>query len=291
MIIKDFGYKAPKVNFSDGNHTYRLEGVLASGVTSVIGRKDKDWKGLWMMKEAGRYLMENIKPDTQYKKTELLEFIKASKKAYLNKSNQATDSGKIAHALIEESIITRKRFDPSKFNYETEQTTKEVANIYGNWLLWEAHHPDIEYLATELVMADKELWVAGTADCIAIIDGELCLIDWKSSKQFSEDLFLQSAAYKYMLIKGGVTRNIVRRGVRLDKGVDADGVLINDYAPEYFEHNDIIIPTDYEKDLACFKALREVDKWCKNLNKEYSTYKKVGKSGWYVLNINNNLSN
>lgn len=291
MILKEFGYKPLDIKFSQGNHSYRLEGLPAPSVSAVIGRKDKDWKGQWMMKEAGKYIARNIEPGKTYSRTELDEIIKNSKKAYLDKSTQATDSGSLGHKLIEESIISGNRLVVSDIKFPEEQTTYEVRNIYANWLLWEQMHPGIEYLAVELILADKELWIAGTADLIAIIDSQLCLLDWKSSKQWSDDLFLQSSAYKYMLIKGGVSSDIVRRGVRLDKGVDADGKAIKDYVPTYRPENDIIIPSDYEKDLEAFKGLKSVDKWVKYINKEHSYLYKAGKSSWYVLNVNKAFNN
>lgn len=289
MIIKDFGYTPCDIKFNEGNHTYRMDGLPVSGVSSIIGRKDKEWKAQWVLKLSSKYLADNLKPGVEYSKSEIDNLIKEAKTAHTRKSEQALDSGKIAHGLIEESIVTRKRFDPAKLNFGNEQTNWEVRNIYGNWLLWDGQHT-VNYLAVELVLADREMWIAGTADCIAIVDGVLTVLDWKSSKQFSEDLFLQLAAYKYMLIKGGVNVEIERRGVRLDKGVDADGRIIEDYVPEYNPSNDIVIPTKYEDDIEAFTALRKVDKWCKRLNKDYSYYKKAGKSGWYVLNINKDFN-
>jgi len=269
-ILKEFGYTSLPISFSEGNHTYRLDGVYLAGVSSLIGRKDKDWKVAWALKESAKFLKSVWLPNKIYTTTEIDELIKNSKSAYLKKSGKAIDGGKIGHALIEESIITGTRINPQDiYKMSIDDNIKyEVFNIYSNWLLWESHH-NVEYLAVELILGDKELWVAGTADCIAIVDGELNLIDWKSSQRFSEDICIQTAVYVYMLKKGGVTGNIIRRGVRLDKGIDQEGKPIKNYKPSYLPENDLIIPTDYDQDLECFFGLKKVDKWIKYIEKNF----------------------
>ena len=269
MILKEFGYTPLDIKFNEATHTYRLDGIPMIGTTTVIGTKHKDWESAWKLKEMEKFLKGNWECFKHYSQSERDAIIADAKKAWSVKSDKALDSGKIGHALIEESIITGKRNLGLNYSCGSEQTNYEVRNIYNNWLLWEAQHPNIEYLATEMVMGSKKLWVAGTLDVLFREDGVLNLVDWKSSKRFSEDICLQSASYKYMLIEGGVKEEIIRRAVRLDKGVDDNGNPVKDYEPHYESKNDIVIPTDYNLDIDAFIHLRYANKWMKYIEKDF----------------------
>jgi hypothetical protein len=269
MILKEFGYTPLDIKFNDATHTYRLDGIPMIGTTSIIGTKHKDWESAWKLKEMEKWLKGNWDCFKSYSQSERDAIIADAKKAWSVKSDKAMDSGKIGHKLIEESIITGRRDIGLNYNSGDEQTNREVSNIYSNWLLWEQQHPNIEYLAVELVMGSKVLWTAGTADVLYMEDGYLWLGDWKSSKRFSEDICLQSASYKYMLIEGGVTIPIKRRAIRLDKGVDANGEPIKDYTPHYEKVNDIEVPTDYDADIDAFINLRYANKWIKYIDKNF----------------------
>lgn len=271
MWIKDIGYKQQPVSFKEGNHSYWLNGKRMRGTTSIIGAKDKDWKGLWMTKMMKKFILENIDLTKEYNKTELTKLLDEARKAWMIRSDKAKDDGTEGHRLIEESIKISKRYKLEDLVYEDKFYQYKVRNIYGNWLEWEKQH-DIDYVAVEVVVCDynENVWVAGTIDCIAYIDGILNLIDWKSSKQFSEDLCLQSAAYRHMLELGGVKEPITRRGVRLDKGITKeDEEPIKDYVPHYEKSNDIVIPTDYNKDLKGFMSLVGVTDWVKYIDKDH----------------------
>lgn len=272
MWLKDIGYKKLPVVFNEGNHSYYLDGRRMRGVTSIIGAKDKDWKLLWATKMMKKFLLENIDLNKKYSKSELASLLEEGRSAWSIRSDRAKDDGKEGHRLVEQSIITGKRYTLEDLVYDDKYYEYKVRNIYFNWIEWEKQHPNIEYVAIEEVVCDDDpdVWVAGTLDCLAYIDGVLNLIDWKSSKQFSEDLCLQSSAYQHMLLKGGVKEKIRRRGVRLDKGINKDTEKpIKDYVPTYNKSNDIIIPTSYSKDLKCFMSLVGVTDWIKYIDKEH----------------------
>ena len=74
--------------------------------------------------------------------------------------------------------------------------------------LFKQAKPDLDKIdkihAIEQALFSKELGVAGTVDCIAEYDGELAIIDFKTSKKpkprkWIESHFVQCAAYACML--------------------------------------------------------------------------------------------
>jgi len=71
-------------------------------------------------------------------------------------------------------------------------------------------------LCQEQALWSFELGIAGSVDCIAEFDGELAIIDFKTSKQpkpreWIEDYFVQCAAYACMLyeMKGIMVKKFV----------------------------------------------------------------------------------
>ena len=61
---------------------------------------------------------------------------------------------------------------------------------------WETYNPTL--IETEVHLFSDELKVAGTCDCICEIDGELWVIDFKTSNHLQTTYDLQSAAYAQM---------------------------------------------------------------------------------------------
>jgi CRISPR/Cas system-associated exonuclease Cas4 (RecB family) len=71
-------------------------------------------------------------------------------------------------------------------------------------------------LCQETALYSTELGIAGSVDCIAEFDGELSVIDFKTSKapkprEWIEDYFVQCAAYACMLyeMKGLIVKKFV----------------------------------------------------------------------------------
>lgn len=289
MILKDFGFKSLPVEFSDKGHSYKLDGFRLTGSTTIIGQKDKVWMGAWAAKEAVRMLgyydkiikgvkiskeqedelKENLKlrlkEIQELTPTKFYSLLNSAKSARFTKSKPALLTGKLVHNdLIQTSIEKGVRYKIENITHKDEQTQYEVRNCYQAWLNWEKEH-EVEYLATELIVAIRELFLAGTIDVIAIVDGVLMVGDFKTSKQISTDVFIQTAIYKHMLINNGVKRDVKRFVLRLDKGITTNNQRIEGFKPT---HEYLVIPSDYEKDLKCFMGLYDVYHWGNYQNKQ-----------------------
>jgi genome maintenance exonuclease 1 len=87
--------------------------------------------------------------------------------------NETAARGTRIHKLIEEYLLNNKRYDVLKFEKESDvlnfgKLVKKLANI------------------TDIVMQEQPLYsdllrVAGTVDCIAKYNGDLAVIDFKTS--------------------------------------------------------------------------------------------------------------
>ena len=284
MILKEFGFKSLPIEFSEKGHKYKLDGFRLKGCTTIIGTKDKVWMGAWAAKETVRmlgYYDKSIK-NTKEQKEELKENLKVqlekvkeltptkyfdllhkSKSARDAKSKPALLTGHLVHALIQTSIEKNIRYKLENITHEDEQIQYEVRNCYQAFLNWEKEHI-IKYYATELIVGNRELFLAGMIDVVAEVDGVFMIGDFKTSKQISTDVFIQLAIYKYMLINNGVTLPVKRFVLRLDKGMDTNNQRVDGFKPT---HEYLKIPSDYKKDLKCFLGLYSADSWNKYQDK------------------------
>jgi hypothetical protein len=107
-------------------------------------------------------------------------------------TNAATSRGTDLHTLVE--------------NYITNQELPEVQELSHR--LFEIIKPAFDKFGTiygvEIALFSKFLGIAGTCDTIAEFDGELAIIDYKTSKKpkpraWIESYFIQATAYSCML--------------------------------------------------------------------------------------------
>ena len=107
-------------------------------------------------------------------------------------TKRATSRGTSTHTLIENYLLNKDvEFDkpgPKMLFTQAKKTLQNINNIY----------------ALEKSLYSTELGVAGTVDCIAEYNGELAIIDFKTSKkpkprEWIEHYFVQCMAYGCML--------------------------------------------------------------------------------------------
>lgn len=73
---------------------------------------------------------------------------------------------------------------------------------------------DIRPMHTELKIINKKLGVKGIIDCIALVDGKICMIDWKTSSNLDEwSTNCQLQLYYMMLLKGGKEERAIAKQI------------------------------------------------------------------------------
>ena len=164
---------------------YSWSGEKFPGTTTIIGRF-KDSGGLlhWAFKQGqsgARHLYE--------------------------KAEEAANIGTAAHAMVEAHINGE---DPQAalLKLFPEGESKAV-NAFNMYLKWEKQ-TNIKMLSRfqELQLVSPEFKFGGTPDAIGEIDGEIVLLDWKTSNSIYSDYLIQLAAYKYL----------IEHGIRMDNG-------------------------------------------------------------------------
>lgn len=139
-----------------------------------------------------------------------------------NKINrQATSRGTDMHTLVESYLHNAEQLPQVQpLSYFLFQRAKEVLNNINN------------IYALEGSLYSKQLGIAGTVDCIAEYNGELAVIDFKTSKkakprEWIEHYFVQCAAYACMFYE--VTGIAVKKLVILMACEDGDCVVYEEY--------------------------------------------------------------
>lgn len=112
-------------------------------------------------------------------------------KDYRKVSQQACDVGTLAHFLIEAFL---NGFVCDLDDYSTQDIDKALLcyNKFVDW--WDLQ--DLKVVATEVQLVNELYKYGGTIDLIAVdLDGEFCLLDFKTSKKISESYWRQLAGY------------------------------------------------------------------------------------------------
>ena len=167
----------------DGVRYYKVFGteelVKMPSITSVISWRNRNKFKAWR-KKVGEEVANNI-------------------------TRKATHRGTDAHTLIEEYLNNSETFSDvlplSQFLFkQAKPTLNKIDNI----------------LCQETALYSTQLGIAGSVDCIAEYEGELAVIDFKTSakpkpREWIEDYFVQCAAYACMLyeMKGIMVKKFV----------------------------------------------------------------------------------
>lgn len=170
----------------DASHRYYWngEGPLVS-VTTVTGIVDKSGPLMWwsngLVAEAALDLHESI--------PQLLgtvgrqATVDALRKAADKKKREAGDMGTRIHTIAEAMLAGRE------FTASPEEAP--FADAVARFLA----ERSVEPIAVEQMVANLHYGYAGTFDLVARIDGDVWLLDWKTSKSVYREYSLQLAAY------------------------------------------------------------------------------------------------
>lgn len=191
---------------------YKVNGTRVPGVTTIIGRfKDSSALMFWAFKQGQS----------------------GAEKLY-DSAEKAADIGTAAHAMIEAHINGEDTIKVLSDSGLSEEGMDKADNAYLQYLKWEKQTGMVllsKY--QEISLVSPEYKFGGTPDALGQIEGELVLLDWKTSNAVYMDYIIQLAAYKHL----------VEEGVRLDTGEplglgEVKGFYLLRFAKDYpdFEH-------------------------------------------------------
>lgn len=190
-----------KLEFDPGRHRYVVEeggrSFTVPSVTQAVGIIDKSGPLLgWATKITNSVWREAIKPNTEYAEVYLEQVYEQARRASGQKKRDAGAIGSEAHQHIDTCFSAAAAGSvPERLDAEAGSCESEaVANCLraaGGWL----QEHQVEPLEIERPIYSRKHVFSGRLDQIALVDGVLSLIDWKSSSGLYPEFLAQTAAY------------------------------------------------------------------------------------------------
>uniref|UniRef100_A0A6M3LEW0 Putative PD-(D/E)XK nuclease superfamily protein n=1 Tax=viral metagenome TaxID=1070528 RepID=A0A6M3LEW0_9ZZZZ len=223
---------------------YKYNGKKLPSVTTITGQLDKPGLTYWAAGCACDFILNEIE-ENKYTGQEgppgprlidanlLYPIIETARKNFRKVSSQALDIGSAVHNAIEHYLKTGQ---------EPQAPSNQVLSAFLAFLEWLDKWETWETLYTEHTLyADR---FAGMTDWIVRLNGKLTLIDFKTSKQPSNNKSYPEWGYQtaaYRSCHEGVEANAI---LRLDK---ESGI------PSYYD-----LSSTYEHDVKVFNVLTDL---------------------------------
>lgn len=109
--------------------------------------------------------------------------------------NAAADAGRIAHDMIEATILGKPFVRP---HWATDSMLDQARNAHSQFVDWSSE-VSLEVLETEMPLVSEEHRFGGTFDALAMVSGRLVTLDWKSGKSIHADFIVQQAGYHLLI--------------------------------------------------------------------------------------------
>lgn len=182
------------------------------GVTTVIGR----------FKDSGGLLYWAFEQGKAAERGEI-------EKLY-DKRDEAADSGTLAHSMVEAHIRGMVFGVPDNASQKVIDSADAAFKAY---LSWESM-TKLKVIEQEMQLISELYQYGGSPDAIGEINGELCLIDWKTSNAVYQDYLIQLAAYKQLWEENNPDRPLTG-GFHLCRFAKSHGDFAHHYYPNLDE--------------------------------------------------------
>lgn len=252
-------YDGSNITFYPDSHRYKKEGdtkymLSPSAITGLI---DKSTALLiWNDGLIRSYFMSNIEEDKNYLSEEIKEHLEQALQQRTVKVEEAKTFGSMVHDYAE--AYAHAKVFGGDMPVVPDDAPKEVLNGISAFLDWNDAHK-VEYIDTERMVYSSDHQFVGHFDVLAMVDGKLTLIDYKTSKRVYTSQQYQLCAYKLAYEEEAKFKG---KFENLD-------LMILDFNKETGELIEFpISQEDYEKNVPAFLGLLA----CKKREKELSTW-------------------
>ncbi len=146
------------------------------------------------------------------------------KKDYRDVRDEAAEIGTAAHKLVEAWIRGQK--------FSIQNLDERITTAFGSFKRW-AKLTKLKPFSTETRLVSEKYQFGGTLDAVAV-DGELCMIDWKTSNAVYVEYVLQVAAYRY-LWNEHYPKRLVSSGHLVRFGKESDDFTHHHFSSEFLD--------------------------------------------------------
>ncbi len=174
------------VNFNQGDHIYKINGVRIPSVTGIIGIVDKPFLIGWAARMAAENFRSRIIPGVPVTAEELDELYEESRAAHRAKKTEAGDIGTKVHNWCEMYI------KGSRPEMPTDERVLAAVQKFLNWV----EENDVKFLSSEQIVYSRLHNYVGTVDFFCVIKGKLYIGDIKTANAiYMNSNFSQIASY------------------------------------------------------------------------------------------------
>lgn len=260
--------------YDSAKHAYYEGGKKIDGVTSATGKIDKSGPLIYwaVNKCALPYVFGSvklkvdgkIKPGIIYDEMQLDEIAKEAALQHNKKKSAAGSVGTLIHDWCEKWIkadINKKRKAGTPIiyhgynDYPEMPINQQMINGVEAFMDFVKQH-DIQFKESERKVFSRNYRFAGTMDFEAIIDGELCVGDLKTSNHIVTEYHYQTAAYQGARMEETGQKYAARWILRVSKEltVKEDGTEGIEFEARRLDQKDF--DEDYKTFLAALQILR-----------------------------------
>ncbi len=245
---------------------YTLDGKTVPGVTTLIKASLPTPEPLqnWKIGIGGEYVWDHYQNDPlEHDAKERV--IKEAKQAWKKESEAAAGIGVIVHDYAE--LVSLKRHEEA-----LEMLAKHEGNEHWGGILAAVHKVDEfnkdnkdEILFTETLVASPKYGFAGRFDRLVRRDGKVIISDYKTSKSFYVEQFIQDAAYSIAISEW--------------LGLEVDGFEVIRFGKEGGDFQPLLIDSLEERKsltqqaLNCLETYKFMKEWNKDSRFDYRKQK------------------
>jgi hypothetical protein len=210
-IELNFDAKAHSYSVTDLSTQTVREVSSVTQILEVIGGS-KVW-GLkqWAANLTSDYIRTAIRPGLRYDELQIEQIVERARKHFHTVSRGAKTIGQLTHEWIDAHLRARLYATPELPMPVNEQTRRAIQAASA----WIAEH--FKPVTMEHRLYSREHDYAGTLDVVGEVDGQLAVVDWKTSRAIYDEMPLQAAAYAQAWAEMYDQRVPDRWVIRLDK--------------------------------------------------------------------------
>lgn len=208
------------LEFSKKSHRYKISDngskpAHCPSVTTILNVLNKPALVEWGVRCACDHIedgLNDIFASDSYAIDDLFKLVYEARQAHNRIKQEAADIGTEAHDWLSQYWKAKLDLEPPPNALEPGQ----VYNCITAVMAWVKLH-EVKPLVIERPLYSRKLKITGTADFIGWVDGEMTVLDYKSTKQIWPEVALQMAPYAGMYTEEFGIPVKTRIAIRMDK--------------------------------------------------------------------------
>lgn len=206
------------IKFFPDSHQYWVNGKRITGTTTFLGIKDKSTALVsWATELCADHLLSILENGGKITHSDIFE----AQDMHRKKKEEAADLGTKIHDWCEQYIKAKLKIKGYDMPDMPEDQSIQIG--VNAFLDWEKEHK-VKFVSSERVVYSRKNNYIGKMDIEALVDGDLCLVDLKSSNGLYNTVRMQTAAYLKADEEESKKKYIGRWAIRLAKETEEEYV-------------------------------------------------------------------